>query len=232
LVNNVIYNYRRYGARILLGARVNVVNNYIKAGPDTLIDTYYVKNDLDVPDPDSGGPLPNPDTRGFYISGNVIEDSSDDSNKRHGIEGILPPNTLSQDIRLLPYAAPLVTTTTAESAYEEVLRRAGAIHGLNCDGTWFERPDSVDTRIIASVLKDRSSHNQAEVKTGYITDPSEVGGWPVLDPGTPCIDTDHDGMPDEWEIAQGFDTLANDSAVVMADGYTRLEHYLNGQSSE
>jgi hypothetical protein len=39
-------------------------------------------------------------------------------------------------------------------------------------------------------------------------------------------------MPNEWEITQGFDTLANDSGVVMADGYTRLEHYLNGQSSE
>jgi hypothetical protein len=39
-------------------------------------------------------------------------------------------------------------------------------------------------------------------------------------------------MPDEWEIARGFEPMANDSAVVMPDGYTRLEHYLNGQSSE
>ena len=91
--------------------------------------------------------------------------------------------------------------------------------------------DAVDERIVSSILNDRSSHNTVEVQKGYITDPAEVGGWPVLDAGIPCLDTDHDGMPDEWEIKQGFEVMVNDSAIVMSDGYTRLEHYLNGQAS-
>lgn len=228
LVNNVIYNFRRYGSRVLLGARVNIVNNYIKAGPDTMAGVYVVRDDLDVRDPDSDRPLPNPDSRGFYIAGNVIEDPFVQEKGTARILDIVPPESLDADIKQAPYDTPSITTTSAEDAYADVLTEAGAIHGLNCDGTWFYRPDAVDERIIVSVLNNRSSHNTENIQLGYITDPSEVGGWPALDPGTPCPDSDHDGMPDEWEYIRGFNPHRNDSAIVMSDGYTRLEHYLNG----
>lgn len=227
LVNNVIYNFRRYGARVLLGARLNIVANYIAAGPDTHANTFYVQNDLDVPDPDSDRPLPNPDSRGFFVADNYIQG---DFNGEPMILGILPPNTADRDVKSERYAVPPVTTTSAEQAYGDVLANAGAIRGLRCEGGWYERRDAVDTRIVESVRNGRSSRNTLPVQTGYISDPAEVGGWPDLDPGAPCPDGDDDGMPDAWEAAQGLNPsdAADGNGDQDGDGYTNLEEYLNG----
>jgi hypothetical protein len=225
LVNNVIYNFRRFGARVLLGCRINIVNNYIEAGPDTEAGSYFVQNDLDVPDPDSNQPLPNPTTRGFFVQDNVLQLQYEGVLK---IRGILPPATKPTDVKNVRYEAPAVSMTGAEQAYEDVLAGAGAIHGLTCAGEWYERPDEVDKRIVESVRNDTSSHNTAAPKTGYINSPADVGGWPTLATGTPCPDGDKDGMPDEWERLHGANPNADDGAALMPDGYTRLEHYLGG----
>lgn len=225
LVNNVIYNYKTFGARVLLGAMVNIVGNYIEAGPDTQAGSYYVRNDLDVPDPDSNVPLPNPDTRGFFVAYNLLQPNYGGSLR---IRDILPPNTKAADIHEHRYLAPQVTTTTAQEAYTEVLANAGAVHGLACDGTWVARPDAVDRRIVESVRLKRSSHNTLPVQTGYISDPSEVGGWPVLAAGSPCPDADNDGMPNLFESRMGYNLSVNDSAVVEPNGYTRMDIFLGG----
>ena len=40
--------------------------------------------------------------------------------------------------------------------------------------------------------------------------------------------TDHDGMPDVWETAQGLNpNNAADRNTVASNGYTNLENYLN-----
>src|SRR5262249_43516968 len=39
-------------------------------------------------------------------------------------------------------------------------------------------------------------------------------------------DTDGDGMPKWWKIDRGFNPNAVDNNTLTADGYTRLEHYL------
>lgn len=99
---------------------------------------------------------------------------------------------------------------TAEAAVLSVLDRAGAGRVR----------DAVDARVIAGV-RDR---------TGRIIDSQEqVGGWPELEPGTPWIDSDGDGMPDDWERAHGLNPAsaadgANDSN---GDGFTNLEDWLN-----
>ena len=43
----------------------------------------------------------------------------------------------------------------------------------------------------------------------------------------PLTDTDLDGMPDEWEIANGCNPNVADNNVRHASGYTMLEMYLN-----
>ncbi|MFT5358830.1 MAG: pectate lyase [Polyangiales bacterium] len=81
--------------------------------------------------------------------------------------------------------------------------------------------DAVDARVIATF---------ASGTGGFVDDPSEVGGWPTLEAGTPPADADHDGMPDSFEARFGFDAEdpADGSLDADEDGYTNLEEYLNG----
>src|SRR6478672_187068 len=80
--------------------------------------------------------------------------------------------------------------------------------------------DAVDQRIIAGV-RARSLH--------IIDSQSQVGGWPELAPGTPWTDGDGDGMPDQWETANGLNPAdATDGpADRNGDGWTNLEDWLN-----
>ena len=80
--------------------------------------------------------------------------------------------------------------------------------------------DAVDARIIGGV----------RARTGQIIDSqTQVGGWPDLEAGTPWIDGDGDGMPDDWEAAQGLDPAdaADGPADSNGDGFTHLEDWLN-----
>lgn len=121
------------------------------------------------------------------------------------------------------HAAPPVTTISAFEALDQVPAGAGATQGLNDQGRFFWRRDTVDERVARDVEKGTG---------GLIDDPSEVGGWPALDPGDLYPDTDHDGMADGWEIAN-FGHLdrgspTDSSSDFDGDGYTDLEEFLNG----
>jgi hypothetical protein len=56
----------------------------------------------------------------------------------------------------------------------------------------------------------------------------DVGGWPQLAPGRPWVDSDGDGIPDDWERAHGLNPRdPRDGGRATGDGYTNLEHWLN-----
>ncbi len=101
-------------------------------------------------------------------------------------------------------------TQTPDQAQAAVLAAVGAS----------KMRDAVDLRVIAGVA-DRS---------GRIIDrAADVGGWPDLEPGTPWVDGDGDGMPDAWEATRGLDPADPTDGVADADvdGFTNLEDWLN-----
>ncbi len=109
-----------------------------------------------------------------------------------------------------PFSPGEMVTESALDSYNKVMADVGAS---------FAR-DPVDRRVISDVING----------TGKIIDsPSEVGGWPTLSSLPAPLDTDQDGMPDEWETVTGLDLNnpedRNDDRN--ADGYTNLEEYLN-----
>ncbi|HKE96672.1 MAG TPA: pectinesterase family protein, partial [Povalibacter sp.] len=102
-----------------------------------------------------------------------------------------------------------VRAEPAARAFESVLRDAGASRVR----------DAVDLRIVQSV-RDRSG--------ALINSQKDVGGWPNLASLPAKVDTDHDGMPDEWERAHGLDRRrADGNEDANGDGYTNLDDYLN-----
>ena len=114
-----------------------------------------------------------------------------------------------------------VRTQTAEEACELVLKHAGA--SLARDG--------VDARIIEEIRAGTATYGETwgGGGKGIINSQKAVGGWPILKPTPPPTDSDHDGMPDEWERATNLNP--HDSADGPrdrdSDGYTNLEEYLN-----
>ena len=86
--------------------------------------------------------------------------------------------------------------------------------------------DTVDQRIAEEARTGTATHGN----NGIITTPADVGGWPTLASGTSPVDTDHDGMPDDWESKFGLDPKdAEDNTKDKdKDGYTNLEEFLNG----
>lgn len=142
-----------------------------------------------------------------------------------------------------PFPHAPLPVTPADAALRHVLRHAGAN---------LPRRDAVDERIlkmvrtgevppqqIAKGSQEKSAYYgyaqkwtdelAAQVPKGYITDPSEVGGWPEYK-GTPYADADKDGLPDDWEKTHGLNPSDAGDAVtdLNGDGYTNTEDFING----
>jgi hypothetical protein len=115
-----------------------------------------------------------------------------------------------------------ITAEPVAGLEASVLSLVGASRRLNCNGEWVGNRDSVDTRLVNEYTNNIGTSVLHRSEVPY-------GGFPVISGGTPCTDTDHDGMPDVWETARGLNpNNAADRNAVATSGYTNLEVYLAG----
>jgi hypothetical protein len=98
----------------------------------------------------------------------------------------------------------------ALTAFKKVVARAGA--------SLYR--DAVDQRLVADLT---SLGKQGAT----VRDPEEMGGFGEIAGGKSPLDTDGDGMPDDWEKAHGSNPNVPDGSEMTKSGYTRLEEYLN-----
>jgi pectate lyase len=149
----------------------------------------------------------------WYVADNYV----------HGHPEVTDDNWLGMDggTKLdKPWPAMPINQHTAEEAYLAVLDHVG------CS---FPSRDEVDARIIDEVRTGTATYGE----NGIINSPSEVGGWPELATGTPYTDSDHDGMADDWETANGLNPNdASDRNDIGNGGYTNLELFINGLVGE
>lgn len=216
VINNVTYNAGVTFSHQQLNCKgtgyegtsyVNWVNNYHKKGPAGS------NTDLKII-PSDGGVC---SSGKVYMSGNVGNNGAW-SYSFSGSCDTVKANILTT----VPATAPTVISTNANDTYNNTIAEGGAgnSRALNCDGIWYNRRDSIDTRVINNVINGTGS---------IINSPTDVGGWITPASGTACNDSDHDGMPDVWETAHGLNpNSATDGAQFATSGYTNLEMYLNG----
>lgn len=223
--NNVIYNWRgnsTYGGEPTdagLPARHNMINNIYKNGPATSTGTSRYR----ILEPSQNTAAPAGATYSlFHVSGNWTTASSTvtANNWSGGVQVI--SSSLYSTIRAVdPFVAAPVATQSAQEAYALVLAYAGCR---------LPARDAIDARIVGEVTAGTFTFRGSKGNlAGIIDSQADVGGWPALASVPPPVDTDKDGMPDAWEIAQGLNpNLASDRNLVdPASGYTRLELYLN-----
>jgi hypothetical protein len=181
--NSVVYNCRfdvpLYAENYAPGTiRWNFVGNYFRAGPDTSRENAAMFR------------LPAMFETEAYESDNSYEGMPVFANVRFPIAET-------------PFPHAAVTTSPAETAWSEVLAKAGA----------FPR-DAMNERTIREAM-------EGSGRLGQLGDPFIESG------PEPPADSDGDGMADEWESARGFDPArADGDADADGDGYTNVEEYL------
>lgn len=226
LRNCVMYNWGTgngaYGGPL---GNHNIVNNYYKAGPATKNkDRVFQcsKNNSK----DSDGVLPQDEFGKFYISGNYMESPkvSESKSANYDWNGVVYDSGGSREKVELdkPCDAGDVTTHSAETAFEKVLGFAGASYYR----------DAVDARYAEEARTGTARYTGSISNLPGILDVNDdFGGFPDIPAGTAIVDTDKDGMPDDWEILNGLNPEdASDASTYTLDEkgwYTNLEVYAN-----
>ena len=234
--NNVVFNWgynsayggeqRQQGNPKFSSCVVNMVANYYKPGPATIPGevAHRIINPLSS-------------NRGFakwfvadnFMHGNAAVTADNWDGGVQPQQGQPGSGELKLDE---PWPAKPIRKQSAEEAYGDVLRDAGAT---------VPKRDSIDLRIVEETRRGVATYEgqgyerdkqvaDPSKPSGIIDSPDDVGGWPELASLPAPRDSDDDGMPDGWEEKFGLDPYAAADTVLDTDGdgYTDVEEYLNG----
>jgi hypothetical protein len=214
-VNNVIYNWGGNNIYAGEGGHYNIINNYFKYGPSTNKEVRYK-----IVNPGKTEAIP---FGKWYVNGNYVDEAKDVS-KNNWLGIVMGNKGTEEDKRETiinkPHSAEPITIQSAQESFESVLSHSGAS---------FKR-DTLDTRII----------NDVKNRTGFIIDvqgryphhsPFEItlNAWPTLNSLPAPVDTDKDGMPDEWEQKKGLNPtdMADGNIYTLSKSFTNIEVYIN-----
>jgi len=118
-----------------------------------------------------------------------------------------------------------------------LLPTIGNSQHLDCNGNWVNHRDAADTRILAQYQSGGSGGYwpNAVTFTGQATIPQPTADWqdaPVVN-GTPCVESLHDGIPDQWKKNNNLSTTDKNlyKKIDKKNGYTYLEEYLAGNGT-
>lgn len=209
--NNVIYNWRGnsvYGGE---NGEHNMINNFYKHGPAT---PRSIRDRIVNPSEPYGR---------FYVTGNKFPGTNqiNEDNWSGGVQCDDPNSAYAGE----PFPTDAIITQSGFTAYNLVLSYSGAsLHR-----------DAVDTRIISEVETGTATYSGSRTSLpGIIDSQADVGGWPELISSAAPIDSDGDGMPDDWEQMRGLDPNEPVDATgkTLDQNYDNLEVYLNSLVAE
>lgn len=246
-INNVNYNYGKrggcYGGEntanissyngLNSAHECNFMNNYYKPGPASdknrveFVNSSYARKGAT-----SWAPAK------WYVNGNIAEGI--DATNADNWKGMAVETYKLDDIRVderivtktpwykysvvsplgqyVPEEYMLYEIESAEEAFKTVVEKAGTINR-----------DAVERRVATEVRDGKASNGN----NGIIDTENDVEGFFEYDGNyTVPVDSDGDGMPDEWEKANNLDPNVADNNRVNSEGYTALEVYLSSLMGE
>ena len=242
------------------GGQINIVNNYYKGGPATPDSKAQRVTEISVAS--SGNSSGHPDIYGitsrYYINGNTTETNSGtitenrdwngvnydsgvftidgekwslDTLNLYGDEVEHKANTDGEKCVRIKMDQPApegqVTTHSAATAFDKVMSYCGAsLYRDDVDSRYMEEARTGTATYKGSVTNEDGLIDIVADVNGYTEDnfPSETR--------PEGFDTDQDGMPDEWETANGLDPNNPDDANLYTldtekGWYTNVEVYIN-----
>ena len=242
--NNVIYNFGGNGCYGGEGMTVNIVNNYYKPGPGTSTDKkgyriagIGIRTQSYVDTYPAYAPALHLWGK-YFVTGNYNTKYSSVNNDNwtygiinqidaSGCDGTFTAETKDSIKLAEPMDFVATTTHSADDAYDRVLDYAGASLSR----------DSFDELMVSDARNGAASYTGKGLSKGFVNSqddnrPADAAddwsAWPTLNSTAAPIDTDGDGMPDEWEKSNGLDPSdPSDGKTIGTDGYSNLENYLN-----
>lgn len=242
-INNLTYNW--WNRSVDGGdhtSRLNIINNNFKPGPITETNSADAPIRYRIVKMEAGRSKDHQNHFGkAYVSGNKVwgNDAVTADNWAGGVQifnGPVPQERISEIKVDKPFSMAEVTIMDTDDAYNYVLDNAGATRPVR---------DAVDARVMETVRTGKAIYDKNADKTltnspyvkrrlpadsykyGIITDPRQVGGLPEYK-GEPRIDSDGDGIPDEWEKSHGMNPNdPKDASYAPNGGYTNIEIYIN-----
>jgi len=258
-LNNVVFNWiHRTADGGEYSTMSNFINNYYKPGPLTPKDS-PVGHRIVKTESRSQGLFPFKQYGRVYAAGNIMEGYPEITadNWKGGIQTADKDGDIdSTELALMrsdePFTMPHVSIMDAKEAYEYVLANAGATLPVRdiVDQRIIEEVRTGNVYYVKKLPKDNpygdmwGLHEKSKnaeglfkyrrlpndsYKQGIITDPRQMGGYPEYK-GKPRKDSDGDGMPDDWERANGLNPNdpSDANGDITGDGYTNIEKYING----
>lgn len=218
------------------GHEVNFVNNYYIKGPNTTNTRLFLVADEKR---SSGAASRGPSQ--WYVAGNIFDGEPNATNdnwsavtiKKYSkeearVDTLIRTKTPYWDCNadstefsglydFDSYAYAASDFQNASDAYQTVLDTAGC----------FPR-DHVENRLIRETRDNTYTYTGSNAgKKGVIDLETDAEGFYDYPQVAALADTDQDGMPDEWESANGCNPTMPDNNVRHASGYTMLEMYLD-----
>lgn len=218
------------------GHEVNFVNNYYIKGPNTTNTRLFLVADEKR---SSGAASRGPSQ--WYVAGNIFDGEPNATNdnwsavtiKKYSkeearVDTLIRTKTPYWDCNadstefsglydFDSYAYAASDFQNASDAYQTVLDTAGC----------FPR-DHVENRLIRETRDNTYTYTGSNAgKKGVIDLETDAEGFYDYPQVEALADTDQDGMPDEWESANGCNPTMPDNNVRHASGYTMLEMYLD-----
>lgn len=200
-VNNIVYNWKD-GAYIMGGeseghSYANAINSCFIKGPSNAVPPFNLGN-LNYH---------------IYASGNIFDSS------RNGVFDpyLIPPSEYigPPDFQSVPYPFPAIPTLPASQLVDSLLPHVGASLPYRDYADYY-----VSNEVKSFGKKGEFIANENSLPFGVPTT------WPLW-AGNARVDSDNDGMPDDWETLNGTNPSVDDAMTMTASGYTNIENYIN-----
>ncbi len=227
-VNNVVYNWGNGGCYIMSDSEgdswADIENNYFMRGLWTSATDPFVRGIQSFR---------------YYGAGNYYDDNKDGEINGHEMtvdemkgaqDGTAPYSTWFSSLDALNANITEYNATASEPVQliPEISNKMTALEALNWMttnvGPSLPAYDEVDQYLIDELM----SWGTVSTRNGISSEKQlPHKGTGVLSGGVKPLDTDGDGIPDEWETANGLNPNdATDAKAIAANGYANIENYV------